>query len=112
MSEFVWFGDTQGSGYITASKDELTVKPIGCRVVDEDLAPGAMTDMSGMFCRPLEYMGQLGENEMIFYIGEDSDLLTTKHYFQSVLWLSEKRIAESFAPNSGRDFHYINGVWK
>lgn len=107
-----WFAHGQGMGYIADGKHALPVKPRSFQLAGELIAPGYSTTLSGHFCRPLEFLGALEPKEMIFYIGSDGDLFREKHYFQSVLWVSETRIFESFKPGSGRDFNFIGGRWK
>lgn len=112
MTELVWFTDKQGCGYITNQKNALRLSGTELVLAGETLKPGDMTTISGLFCRPLEYLGTRDPKEMIFYIGSMQDMFEVKHYFQSVLWVSETRVWESFAPGSGRDFNFIGGVWK
>lgn len=110
--ELVFFSDAQGSGYITEKKCDVETRAesvkLGCQIIE----PGAFTDLNGFWRRPMEYLGMRDRKEMVFYIGSDSDIMSTKHYFQSVLWVSQTRFWEAFKPGSGRDFNFVNGVWK
>jgi hypothetical protein len=108
----VWYGDKQGSGYISKSRNALPVTPQTVIVAGETVKPGTHTTLSGYFCRPIEYLGVIDFKWMIFYLGSEQDLFASKHYYQEILRVSERRLWESFAPGSGRDFNYIGGEWK
>lgn len=110
--ETKYFSHGQGSGYIEASKEAVEVRAEARKLGGEVIAPNTMTTLQGHFCRELEYLGVRDKNEMIFYIGSDENLYDAKHYFQSVLWVSETRIYEHFKPQSGRDYNFVGGVWK
>lgn len=107
-----WFANGQGCGWITGAKDAVKAEPVAVELLGKNIDPGQFTDMNAHFGRPLEYLGTLGGTEMIFYIGEVDDMFMPLHYFQSVWRIGSSRIFESFAPMSGRDFHFIGGVWK
>lgn len=110
--ETVYFADAQGSGYITENKSDVETRLDPVDLGGHTIEPGAFTDINGFFARPLEYLGLIDSKNMVFYIGSDSDLHGTKHYFQFMLWLSPTRFFEAFKPGSGRDFNFVNGVWK
>jgi len=110
--ERVYFSDAQGSGYITASKSDVDTRPESVELGGNRIQPGQITDLNGFWRRPLEYLGLRDSAEMIFYLGEDSDLMGPRHYFQSVLWVSPTRFFEAFKPGSGRDFNFVKGEWK
>jgi hypothetical protein len=114
MEGFTIFSNNQGCGYIHFDRDiiksELKVIPIS--VCHKTLYPSDFTDLLGHFCRELEYLGMLGENEMIFRIGEIADLFRTSYLYQAVFRIDEERIFEMFSPGAGRDFLFKNGKWK
>jgi hypothetical protein len=114
MEGFTIFSKLQGSGYIHFDRDVIKseLKSIHVSICNKTIHPGDFTDLSGHFCRGLEYLGLIGENEMIFKIGEISDLFRTSFYYQAVFRIAEERIFEIFSPGAGRDFLFINGIWK
>lgn len=111
MNSWAYFAHSQASGYIGDSADAVRTHKQSIRIAGITIDPGMITDLVGFFCRPLKYLGTRGKNRMVFYIGA-GDGIFPEHYFQSVLWLSETRIYEQFKPNAGRDFNFVNGVWK
>jgi len=112
MIEEVVFSNVQGSGYICESKDAVETRPGSVELGGATLSPGTFSDLNGFFARPLEYLGLRDRTEMVFYIGSDEQVFKTLHYFQSVLWLSPTRFFEMFGYEHGRDFNFVNGVWK
>ena len=113
MDGWVVYSDNQGSGYIVTEKKALDeIRREGVTINGSKIKPGQHTSIQGYFSRPLEYLGLIGENEMLFRIGEQSDLFGTKIYLQSVFRISESRLFEMFSHNSGRDFIFVNGKWK
>ena len=111
---YTLFGLRQGAGYIIDDpdiiNDYITQTPVS--IVGTIIIPNTGTDLLGHFCRPLFYLGLHGKNEMIFYIGSDSDMFRERHFYQSVHLIDDNRIFEMFGPGSGRDFIYVNGKWK
>lgn len=106
----VVYSDNQGSGYIHNERNELekylvkkSVTINGC-----EIKVGEKTTLNGHFANPIEYIGTIDKNEMVFYIGAADGL----YFFQSVFKIQEDRIFEMFSPISGRDFYYVNGIWK
>jgi hypothetical protein len=114
MKGFTLFSNTQGSGYIHDNPNDILTElnPVPVTINGKEITPGASTTLDNHFCRPLQYLGLLGFNEMIFKIGDESDLFEGKHYYQSVFWIDEDKIFEMFSPNAGRDFLFVNGMWK
>jgi hypothetical protein len=51
-------------------------------------------------------------NEMIFYLGNQTDLFGEKKYYLSLVKLSETRIFSMFTHKGGRDFNLVNSTWK
>lgn len=108
--EHVVYGDNQGSGYIHNERFELdkyiekkSVTINGC-----EIKVGEKTTLNNHFANPLEYLGMIGKNEMVFFIGAADGL----YFFQSIFKIQEDRIFEMFSPIAGRDFYYVNGIWK
>lgn len=108
MEGGVVYSDNQGSGYIVTDMsklDEIRREEVSInRVI---IKPGEHTSIHGYFSRPLEYIGRIGENEMIFLIVEKSDLFGKKIYLQSVFRISESRLFEMFSHNSGPVFSCV-----
>lgn len=86
----------------------------------ETIRPEDFTTLSGIFSSPVRYVGALkGEvnchnelNCMVFYLGEDEDLLETRRYYSCFYRLNEFRLANKYMPYTVRDFTFVNGEWK
>ena len=114
MEGFVIYGDKQGCGYITTDEGRIMqgIRKQEVTVAGEKLIPGELTDLRGYFIRKMPYLGMLGSNEMVFYMGSYPTLFETKHYYQCVFRIAEDRIFEMFGPEFGRDHYYVKGRWK
>ena len=112
--KIVIFNDKQGAGYICTSPDEMQhhVRLMHITVNGEKLIPGQKTTMSGFFFREVEYVGLIGNCEMIFFAGSDDSLFDTKYYYQSINRICDDRIFIMYMHGSGRDYYYKGGKWK
>ncbi|MCF8428375.1 MAG: hypothetical protein K9I36_16690 [Bacteroidia bacterium] len=110
--ETILYSHSGGEGIILENDAPLLVRKENPFVAGEILIPGTSTSMSGYFKHSLEFCGVINENDLVFFIGEDSDLLGSKRYYQVVHLISENRLFSMFSHGAGRDFNFINGKWK
>jgi len=110
----VIFSNKQGHGYIYPDCYKINegLREVESVVLGTTIHPGQYTDLSGFFSRTCQYLGLFGKNEMIFYLGNDFNQFFERWYYQSVYLISETRLFEILNHKGGRDFNYINGVWK
>lgn len=83
-------------------------------VVDTVLMPGEMTDLFGIYTEPLRYVGVMKGDEkcMVFYLGDDADLFSSRRYYSCFYWISETRILNKYKEGTVRDYQWIDGRWK
>jgi hypothetical protein len=97
---------------LISDEKELNLPNKQYEIGKEVLSKGCKTTLYGYFDNPTEYVGVLDKKFMVFYLGEESDLFGSKHYFKAILYLSERRIFVLFKEGSGRDFLLKDGQWK
>ena len=110
----VVFKNKAGMGYILPSdvniEDFIESKPVIIGL--ETIQPNTETTLYGYFnISPALYLGMLN-NEMIFYMGKDSDLFENRKYYIALVKLTETRIFSMFSYGAGRDFNLRNNIWK
>lgn len=89
--------------------------PVSVTVKPEQLHPGAMTTMGNLFKRPIEFLGLLKDREskvMLFKFAHEKSLFDERIYCDCYFLISETKLFKKFNELWGRDFNYINGVWK
>lgn len=101
-------------GYIVPAEinieDYVELKPVTIGL--KTIQPNTETTLFGYFnISPALYVGMLG-NEMIFYLGCDSDLFENRKYYLALVKLTETRIFSMFSYCAGRDFNLRNNIWK
>jgi hypothetical protein len=109
--EKVIYSDNCGEGLILYNDEKINIKPLLVKIANEIIHPGEKTTMSGYFKEPLLYCG-LYRKALVFYIGTEQNLFESIHYYQIVHKISENRLFSMFRFDSGRDFNFINGIWK
>ena len=115
LSEYeVIYNNKIGMGYILPPSvninDHLQAVPV--TVGSETIQPNTETTLSGYFnILPALYVG-MRENEMIFFLGNEEDLFESKNYYLGMIKLTEKRIFSMFSHRAGRDFNFVNNMWK
>ncbi|MCT2563972.1 hypothetical protein [Chryseobacterium herbae] len=110
----VIYSNKMGMGYIIPDPIDINsfINRIPVKIGNETIQPQAKTTLIGYFdISPAMYIGML-ENEMIFYLGDTSDLFERKQYFIAIVKVSETRIFSMFSHNAGRDFNLVNNKWK
>lgn len=110
--EYTIFSKNQGGGYI--SKDEIIdyrFKKIVVSFEFGTIQPLIETNLGGFFCRKLTYLG-CDNKELLFHIGTEKNLFETTVYYQSVYKISDTRIFLMYSNIAGRDYNFINGIWK
>lgn len=114
--EKVIYSNKGGLGLILDSEEteEKYIKPKAFLINGQELKPNDMTDLFGLFDKPVRYAGALkGEgNCMCFELGSDGNLFGSKTYYSCFYWLQEDRLLNKYTPNSARDYRYVNGKWK
>ena len=104
-----------GMGYILPEDVmiENFINPIPVSIGgSEIIQPSTETSLLGYFnIAPALYIGMIG-NEMIFYLGNQTDLFGEKKFYLSLVKLSETRIFSMFTHKGGRDFNLVNSTWK
>lgn len=80
----------------------------------ETIRPEDFTTLSGIFSEPVRYVGKLKgtKNCMVFYLGEEADLLQCNRYYSCFYRISETRIANKYTHDTVRDFNFVNNQWK
>lgn len=110
----VIYNDKMGMGYIVPGTIDINIflEPLPVKIGEEIISPHSETTLLGYFnLKPAMYIGMLN-NEMIFYLGETSDLFECKRYYLSIVKLTEKRIFSMFTHKAGRDYNLVNNKWK
>ena len=109
---FVIYCDKQGCGYVHDDRNtiEKHLQKVSISINNCTIEVGDNTTLNGHFTNPLEYIGLIGSNELVFYIGAADE----KYFFQSVFKIQEDRIFEMYSlePPAGRDFFFVNNKWK
>lgn len=108
------FSNGAGMGYILPPEININdyVKAVPVTVGLETIQPNTETTLSGFFnVSPALYIGMIG-NEMIFYLGNYSNLFESRNYYQALIKLTENRIFSMFSHKAGRDFNLKNNIWK
>jgi hypothetical protein len=114
----VLFSSNGGLGIILQNENEADfIEPkeislAGCRLI-----PDQLTDLNGMFLRPIRYAGVQknpkpeGSVVMCFHTGDHRNLFGTESYYYCFYKISEDKIFTMYSPISGRDYNWINGQW-
>ena len=110
--EKVLYSKSMGEGIICEGNEILGLSLQSPIVADEILVPGTYTSMSGFFAHSLLYMGMLDKTSLVFYIGDATDSLGHREYYQVVHLLGNKRLFSMYSHQGGRDFNYVNNKWK
>ncbi|MFC4262447.1 hypothetical protein ACFOWM_06145 [Ferruginibacter yonginensis] len=115
--EKVIYSSNMGLGIICEDDEPLPVNNTPINVAGEVLNVGTKTTMSGYFKKPLEYCGllageELETNVMVFHIGDVQNLFKKLRYYQCIYWVEQNRLFEKYTESSGRDYKFINGIWK
>jgi len=115
MKEFsVIYSNNLGMGYVVPKSIDVNcfVDSIPVSIGGETIYPKEETTLLGYFdINPAMYVGMIA-NEMVFYLGETNDLFETRHYFISLIKVTETRIFSMFSHHAGRDFNLVNNKWK
>ncbi|QNS40162.1 hypothetical protein H0S70_07045 [Chryseobacterium manosquense] len=114
--ERVIYSKSGGCGLILDEneREEDFILPMGVQLHGNELNPGDYTTLDGMFSEKLRFVGIMTDSEhveMVFHAGDDADLFESKKYYYIFYWLTENRIANSYAPRTVRDFFWV-GHWK
>jgi hypothetical protein len=114
--EKVIYSNKGGLGIIlNATENEADfIMPKTFSIVNETLNPNDNTTLFGLFTEPVRYCGVLKEKEncMVFYLGRDGDLFTSKKYYSCFYHISPTRLANKYSEGTCRDLNWINGKWK
>ena len=116
MIKSVIFSDKQGMGYVADNEYDIydIIDEESISINNKVLKPGDLTTLDNYFIREVRFLGvsKENENEMVFAIGDETDLFNNEFYYNSIIKISETRIFECFAYGSGRDHIFVNGNWK
>ena len=111
--ERVIFSHNQGQGIISETKDILIDKTPGVlKLGNTSFDIGDSITLDGFFDFPHEFVGSINNNRLIFYCGSDANLFETHHYFKVICYISPTRIFVMYTEISGRDYNWVNGIWK
>lgn len=110
--EHVFYSNNLGQGIICYNDEPVQLDTTPVNVADEILIPGTFTSMNGYFKESIEYKGLYQGNKLVFEIGTDEDMFEKKTYYQVINRIDQHTLFEKYAENHGRDYRWINGVWK
>lgn len=112
--EFVYFSHKQGSGYILNNDKDIYRKAekVEFTLNNTVFKPGEKTTLFNHWSKEAEYIGLIDKTEAVFLLGSDHNLFTKYWYYSSVFIIDTNRIFVNYSPGSGRDYYFINGVWK
>ncbi len=110
------FNNQCGLGVVTDSFQLIyqIATPEIVSINNEEIKPGKLTHLSNFFAHELKYIGKLKDHDncLVFYLGSNKSLFEEVHYFKCIHKISETRLFDKYTEISGRDFNYINGIWK
>lgn len=102
------FGKGAGEMVVIHATEEMEARKETIRIGGVDLVPGTFTTLNGYFTAPIEYVGMVNTNTMLFYTG----MANEAKYFYARHYLTENRFFSMFSHIAGRDFNFKEGKWK
>lgn len=114
--ETVIYSNQGGCGLILEGdeKESDFINPASVMLHGQELNPDDLTDLDGMFTKPIRYAGILKDSEftvMCFHTGDDENLFEFKKYYYTFYWIEENRIANCYSFGSVRDFFWRQNHW-
>jgi hypothetical protein len=111
--ENVFFSNSQGEGLISNTKDiSIERNSQETHLGNNTFNVGCSITLDGFFSFPHEFVGRIKGNELVFYCGFEFDLFEERHFFKVINYITPKRIFVMYTPQSGRDYNFVNGIWK
>lgn len=98
----------------TREEVESELSQIPVPAGNETLVKGNKSNLGGYFnIESAEYVGFDSKRKMIvFYLGKETTLFESKHYYQTFFYINDKRLAIATMERCMSDFKFINGKWK
>lgn len=113
IHETLFYSGNQGEGFTCNPDETLGLEDRGdFKLGNEVLTLLKETTLEGFFDFPHRFEGFNCKTGMVFFCGYENDLFGGTRYFKVIHLLTPKRIFVMYTPKSGRDYNFINGVWK
>lgn len=92
---------------------ESELSKIPLEAGSEVLHSGSLTNLCGYFDSPVEYIGfDTVRRLIIFYLGKETTLFESKHFYQTFFYINDKRLAIATLERCMSDLNFKNGKWK
>jgi hypothetical protein len=106
------YSNKMGEGIILEDYTPLIIDPKNVPVASTILIANTYSSMCGYFKHDLLFCGVINKKTLVFFIGEEINGSTKKRFYQIIHLITETRLFSMFSHLAGRDFNFVNGVWK